>query len=206
MRFILDTDKLKEREIGISGCLFLLASYLGETIIEDATYKKLSSRGLIFTEGFENGKPVSYTPTQDGANLASQIITECTTLKASKEPISDRFIQLAEKIRDLYPKGKKPGTSYQWRDSVELIATRLKTLILKYNVEFTDEEAIQATKNYIQSFNGDYRFMMLLKYFIFKNTNDGVCINQNSQLLSNIAEIRDGEGDTSNTSWTSELR
>ena len=37
----------------------------------------------------------------------------------------------------------------------------------KYEI-YTEEQIIKAAKKYVESFNGDYRYMKLLKYFIFK--------------------------------------
>ena len=78
------------------------------------------------------------------------------------------FLILANKMRDLYPSGKKPGTNYPWKDSGIVIAQKLKTLVVKYDCSFTEEEALDATKKYIESFNGNYTYMQLLKYFILK--------------------------------------
>lgn len=78
------------------------------------------------------------------------------------------FLILANKMRDLYPSGKKPGTNYSWKDSGIVIAQKLKTLVSKFGCSFTEEEALDATKKYIESFNGNYTYMQLLKYFILK--------------------------------------
>jgi hypothetical protein len=78
------------------------------------------------------------------------------------------FLILANKMRDLYPSGKKPGTNYPWKDSSIVIAQKLKTLVVKFGCSFTEEEALEATKKYIESFNGNYTYMQLLKYFILK--------------------------------------
>ena len=71
-------------------------------------------------------------------------------------------------MRDLFPSGKKPGTNYSWKDSAIVISQKLKILVAKYNCSFTEEEALEATKKYVESFNGNYTYMQLLKYFILK--------------------------------------
>ena len=116
---------------------------------------------------------------------------------------ADRYELLAAQLRNLYPTGKKGGTSYMWRDSNSLITKRLKSLVAKYGDCFTDEQAIEATKKYVESFNGDYRYMQLLKYFIIKKTNNDGEIEESSQLLSYIEN--EGQIDTNND-WTAELR
>lgn len=119
------------------------------------------------------------------------------------EPKLSRFDALADKLRELYPKGKKDGTDYYWRDSRSIISDRLKKLVAKYGVEFTDEQAITATKNYVDSFNGDYKYMQLLKYFISKNKATGEGAEINSQLLAYIENNGQSEN---NRDWTAELR
>lgn len=94
----------------------------------------------------------------------------------------DRFMALADKLRALYPSGRKEGTSYMWKDNTVTIAKKLKTLCDKFQVTFTDEEAINATKRYIAQFNGNYSYMQLLKYFILKRDNDKM--EETSQLIS----------------------
>ena len=70
---------------------------------------------------------------------------------------------------------------------------------------FTDEQAINATRKYVNSFNGDYQYMQLLKYFICKRTTGfGNATEDNSQLLSYIEN--EGQEDNINNDWTSELK
>ena len=80
----------------------------------------------------------------------------------------DDFESLANQLREIFPKGNKAGTNYNWRGSTAEIARKLKNLVVKYGCKFTDEEAIEATKAYVSSFNGDYKYMKLLKYFLLK--------------------------------------
>ena len=106
-------------------------------------------------------------------------------------------------MREIYPKGLKPGTNYQWRDSTAIIADRLIKLVAKYDIEFTDEEAIEATKRYIASFNGNYRYMQILKYFISKQKPvEGAPAEQNSQFLS---FLQNEECTTESQDWTANL-
>ena len=80
----------------------------------------------------------------------------------------DDFESLANQLREIFPKGNKAGTNYNWRGSTAEIARKLKNLVVKYGCKFTDEEAIEATTAYEASFNGDYKYMKLLKYFLLK--------------------------------------
>ena len=89
-----------------------------------------------------------------------------------------------------------------WRDSKSIIAKRLKSLVSRYKVEFTDEQAIKATERYVKSFNGNYQFMQLLKYFISKTIIVDGRTEEVSQLLSYI-ENEDSEN--INNDWTTRL-
>jgi len=95
---------------------------------------------------------------------------------------TQRYLILADKLRALFPAGRKEGTNYMWRDNTVTIAKKLNTLSKKFEVEFTDDEAVAATQRYIDSFNGNYAYMQLLKYFILKK--DLGKQEETSQLLS----------------------
>lgn len=112
------------------------------------------------------------------------------------------FSELANKMRELFPAGRKAGTTYYWRDSVPVIARKLETLVTKFDVEFTEEEALNATRRYIESFNGDYRYMQLLKYFILKTDRSTGEIK--SEFLSLIQNPEDEE--VLNDNWLNEVR
>lgn len=117
-------------------------------------------------------------PVDNLENIVDCWLNEEHYVKSNKE----RFLVLADKLRELYPEGKKAGTNYMWRDSRLVIAKKLQTLSEKFQVKFTDEEAIDATKRYVEQFNGNYQYMQLLKYFILKR--DINKQEETSQLLS----------------------
>jgi DNA-binding PadR family transcriptional regulator len=112
-----------------------------------------------------------------------------------------RCNNLANKLRELYPEGKKPGTMYMWKDSTKIISQRLQSLIAK-GYEFTDEEAVNATKYYIDGFQGVYDFMQLLKYFIIKKIIKDGEVEETSQLMSYIQNIKENPGNNNiNPNW-----
>lgn len=141
-----------------------------------------------------------YFLTDEGNDLLSTILIESEP-DIQKE--GDRFDKLADKLRELYPNGKKDNV-YHWRDSTKVIAKRLRLFAKKYGSDFTDEQAIEATKRYVESFNGNYKYMQLLKYFIMKNTNDGGQIAEVSQLLSYMENA--DEDVQYNVDWEVQMR
>ena len=100
----------------------------------------------------------------------------------------------------MYIQGKKAGTQDYFKGSSAEIVQRLKRFFAEYG-EFTDEQIIEATKKYIASFNGDYKFAQLLKYFISKKV-DG---ERGSRLLSYIENANQKESQQT-IDWENELR
>lgn len=131
-------------------------------------------------------------------NMVSSIIVDSDKETINRE---EEFLDVAQSLRELYPKGKKPGTTYMWKDSNTIIAQKLKTLVVKFGYKFTKEQAIEATRRYIESFRGDYRYMQLLKYFILKTDRSTGEIR--SDFMSYIDNENQGEV---NSNWLSEIR
>ena len=138
---------------------------------------------------------------RNGAEMFEGIILDGEYKKNKKE---NRFNILADKLRELYPEGRKEGTNYYWRDSTKIIARRLKALDKKYGIDFTDEQAINATKRYIDSFNGNYTYMQLLKYVIMKSVLKDGELEETSQLLSYIEN--ENQVNNTNTDWSVQLK
>lgn len=199
MKLFVDTDKV-DKDIGVDGLLYLTALYLG-CVINKETIDKLNNKGLIFINSFKDGIPDDVSPTKESAEIVEGTYAN---MEISGKEDDDRFNNLADKLRELFPTGRKPGTQLQWRDSTKIIAQRLKIFVKKFDVKFTDEQAIEATKKYISGFNGNYQFMQVLKYFIMKaGKEDGTSV-VNSQLLSYM-ENTDCTDNLSDD-WTSTLK
>ena len=112
----------------------------------------------------------------------------------------DRLTVLARNMRNIFPDGKKEGTNYYWKDSVPLVAKRLAIFFKNYGDHYTNEQIIDATQRYVDSFNGNYKFMHLLKYFIRKR--DPFTGEYNSELLS---YLENAAQDDVRNDWTSSL-
>lgn len=116
----------------------------------------------------------------------------------------DEFMELANELRELYPSGRKEGTTYMWRGTTAEIAKKLKTLVVKYKYSFTREQVVKATKEYINSFNGNYKKMRLLKYFILKSERDA---DDNINVISELMSLIENEGqiDSQREDWVSTM-
>lgn len=101
----------------------------------------------------------------------------------------------ADKIseyRELFPKGKKPGTSFYFRNNEKELLTNFSWFFENYP-EYGWDVILQATKSHIEGFNGDYSYLQLSKYFIKKQDKNGIIT---SSLATACDGILDGEEET----------
>lgn len=192
MKFVIDSDVIAKDNITIqefSVLLYYIAGGVG--ILNESLCSSLWNKGFLIKdiEGYmlDNNK----------ISLIESWAAQSSVTSSTK----NRLESLASKLRDLYPSGKKAGTNYYWKDSVALISQRLAMFFKKFGDGFTDEQIIQATKGYIESFNGNYQYMQLLKYFIYKRGVEKG--EETSQLLSYMEN--NGQVDT-NDSWMDNVR
>lgn len=188
----INKDVLEKNNLSMNEFLVLLLTYNKANIQE--VKQSLVEKGLADFSVFDDELVISST-TKDLITSIS-IDSDVKVLSKDKE-----FRELADKLKELFPKGKKAGTTYMWRDSTAVIARKLKTLVVKYDYQFTEEQAIKATKAYVESFNGDYTYMQLLKYFILKSLPDGEI---KSDFMSYIEN--EGQEDGLSDNWLNEMR
>ena len=139
---------------------FLVLYLCSKEIDIEGTISNLIDSGIVNRDLYNK---VSAVVSNNTKELIASIIIDSDRAVINKD---SEFNRLAEKLREIYPKGVKPGTTYLWRDSIPIIARKLKTLVTKFGVTFTEEEAIKVTQRYVNSFGDDKKFMQLLKYFI----------------------------------------
>lgn len=188
----INKDVLEKNNLSMDEFLVLLLTYNKANIQE--VKQSLVEKGLADFSVFDDELVISST-TKD---LITSITIDSDVKVLSKDK---EFRELADKLKELFPKGKKAGTTYMWRDSTAVIARKLKTLVVKYDYQFTEEQAIKATKAYVESFNGDYTYMQLLKYFILKSLPDGEI---KSDFMSYIEN--EGQEDELSDNWLTEMR
>ena len=165
MKIVLDTEVCKKEGKDVDVALYLLSLLSGCKITLNTFEKARQQRLLVFEQMYDPRKPF---PEYVSLNQTGEHIAESLMADSNDKSSDDSCMELADKLREIFPAGKKPGYAYTWRDSTSCIADRLKKFFLKYG-KYSDEEIINATKEYVGSFNGDYQYMQLLKYFIWKN-------------------------------------
>lgn len=160
MKITIDTEILKSYNLTLEEFYLLLFHCTGKDYI--TVSNRLIQKNLVSSSVFKN---TDFIPPDSTKQLVEKIIIDSNKkVQNTKSELED----IAEALRNLYPQGKKPGTTYMWRDSVAIITKKLQSLIVQFDYHFTKEQAIKATETYIKSFNGDYTYMQLLKYFILK--------------------------------------
>lgn len=200
MKLCFSTEECEKMKIPVDTALYVASLYLGK-LINNNTFQDVCSRGLIEYDGFDNRRePINARLTQNGVDVVEDIFlnSEFNTT-GDKE---DRFDKLAGEMQKLFPEGRKAGTKLMWRDSQPIIARRLKAIVKKYQATFTNEQALEATRKYVESFNGDYQFMQVLKYFISKR--NALTGEESSQLLSYIEN--ENQETVDNDNWMNSIR
>lgn len=163
--------------------------------------KALIQKGLITAERNDLFQQVGWRLTNKGTEVLDSVIMDSDK---EQEP-QDRLIQLATRLKEIFPKGKKDGTNYYWTEGVALIVRRLKLFFRKYGNKFTDEQIIQAAEKYVQGFNGSYQYMRLLKYFIFKEkVGANGEVEGDSELINYIENA--GQEENLRDDWATTLR
>lgn len=202
MKFYIDTDECAKLNIPVSTALYLASLYYKENI-DRKTFEEALSRGLVNFAGYDKFyEPRNVTITQAGVDFVETIFLN-SEFKPKEPKQIDQFDLLSNQLKELFPKGKKPGTSLMWRGSGYEVVKKLRTLVKKTGAKFTNEEAIEATKRYVESFNGNYSYMQILPYFILKQVPVNGVYEERSQLLSYIENANQEDVDNS---WTSEIR
>lgn len=162
--------------------------------------KSLIKKGFITAERDNLFQPIGWRLTNKGNEVLDSTIIDSDK---EQEP-QDKLVQLAIKLKEIFPKGKKDGTNYYWTDGTALIIRRLKLFFKIYGNKFTDEQIIQAAEKYVQGFNGDYQYMRLLKYFILKEKIGASGeVEGDSELISYIENA--GQEESLKNDWTSNI-
>ena len=194
----LNGDAIKLNGLTVGEVLMLIATQ-NKVDLEEAK-QKLILNGMITADRNDLFQAIGWKVTKKGADTLNNVIID-----SDKPTVTiDKLDNLAAELKKVFPTGKKEGTNLYWADGISLIVRRLKIFFKKYGTTYTDEQIIQAAKDYVASFNGDYRFMKLLKYFIFKEKMGANReIEPESELMTYIENA--GQEDL-NSGWLTEIR
>lgn len=199
MKLVFDEKACEKNGITLNELIALLVIHHDVDIGKE--WESLVSKGMISEFLAEGKKNVKYGIAGKGANAVNNSVIDSFDYTESED---NRLENLAKKLQEVYPTGRKEGTSYMWRGTVAELVRKLKVLQSKYKFKFTDEQAINATKAYVQSFNGNYRYMQLLKYFLLKTVRDE---DSNVDIKSEFMSLIENENQVNlqREEWTSTL-
>lgn len=192
MRFVVDESIIKKRGLTLSQFLFALSikhSLTGKAVdelISKEVIQPLSNSG-------PNGQQYYVTP---------HWLEECDNILLSAEknvPDESYLFELANKLRDIFPEGKKPGTNYYWKSNAREVVLKLKTFFKIYGNGYTEEEILTAARNYVDSYINDTTFMRILKHFIWKREKGGEEISELATFLDNAGQ------ETADDYWTNDI-
>lgn len=196
MKLTIDQTILENNNLTLEEFLVLFLS-AKEVDIGDIS-QSLVAKGFADKDLFSSGKLVISDKVKD---LISTISIDSDKNVIDKD---SEFTELATELREIYPTGRKDGTTYMWRGTTAEVAKKLKTLVVKYGFVINKESVIKATKEYVNSFNGNYRYMQLLKYFILKSVKDADGnVDVKSELMSIIENS--GQLDAQREDWVSNM-
>lgn len=199
MNYVINEDICKKKGMDLPSLLAVLLVKTGVNITE--LFNDLVNRKVLVKDMFSEG----FLVTQRWDSVCSDIL-----LSADKSVPSDkRLIPLIESLMEIFPYGKKEGTSLYWRGNKKDNRERLQKFFKLYGNKYSDEQILQAAKKYVESFNGQYAYMRTLKYFIWKDerkiNNEGKAyIEEVSDLASYIENA--GQEENLRNDWISTLR
>lgn len=158
-------------------------------------FKSLEDKDILVKDMFGN-----YMVTQRWDDIVSSILLDSD--KASQP--ESRIDSLATQLMEVFPKGKKEGTCHYFKCNKKDISLKLKKFFKLYGNKFTDEQIVNAARAYVSSFNGNYRYMRILKYFIWKD--EKKIDSEGSGYVEEVSDlaswIENEGGDINGSDWT----
>lgn len=197
MNISISEDICKKNSLELEEVLAILLIKTGTDIPK--LFAKLEEEEKIVKDVFNN-----YLITQRWDDVTSTILLDSDKEKQSPERLETLAIQLAE----IFPREKKVGTCHYFRGNKKDTILRLKKFFKRYG-KYTDQQILDATRKYVASFNGNYTYMRVLKYFIWKDEKkldaEGNEYVDEVSDLSNWIE-NEGSEDKLSNDWTSTLK
>ena len=158
MKIVIDEKICKKHHLSVMEVLLSLGIRSSEDVNE--TLKELEEKQVLVY------KDNNYMVTQPWSDILDEILCD----SCSGEDNEERLIELAKKMRECFPEGKMPGTAYYYRCNVREVVLKLKKFFLQYG-NYSDDKIIDATKRFIEAYNGNYRYLPLIKHFCNETTN-----------------------------------
>lgn len=173
MKITVDEKQCLRHKLTIQEVLIALA--LKNTKSYTEVLENLILREIIT---YKNGQ---YHLTEEWDKAINQILLDSSGSIDDEE----RLRSLAKEMQKCFPEGKSPGTPYYYRCNVSEVMKKLKKFFELFG-NFSDDDIIDATRRYVASYNGDYRRLRLIKYFILKDA-----VKQGEDGLGHVEQVSD---------------
>ena len=197
MTISINESVCKKNKLSLAELLSILLIKTGADMPK--LFKSLEEKEIIVKDVFGG-----YMITQRWDDVASTILLDSDKDSQPSERLENLAVQLAE----IFPREKKAGTCHYFRGNKKDTILRLKKFFKRYGNKFTDEQILEAARSYVASFNGNYHYMRVLKYFIWKDAKkedaDGnLYVDETSDLATLIENA--GAIDSIKEDWTTNL-
>ena len=197
MKIEINEDICEKNGLNISELFAILLIKSCEDLAK--LFQSMEDRKILVKDMFKG-----YMITQRWDDVASSILLDSDKNHQSTE----RHENLVVKLMEQFPKEKKAGTCHYFRGNKKDNILRLKKFFKLYG-KYTDQQIIDAAKRYVSSFNGNYSYMRVLKYFIWKD--DVKTDADGNRYVDEVSDLANwienaGQEDSMNNDWTSTLR
>ena len=198
MKITIDDKVCKKHKLDVDEALLVLAVKYSKNVEE--TFNNLLKAEILVKDD-EN----TYI-TQRWNDVIDEVLIDSNGGADNEE----RLIYLAKEMQKLFPAGKMPGTPYYYKCNVREVTLKLKKFF-EIHGNYPDAQILDATKRFIASFNGNYKYLPLIKYFITKNKpfmgEDGVNHTvEESQLATFLENKEDSNVTAASDDWLSTVR
>lgn len=196
---VLDFKVLNELDISIEELLYIHSIYNEKDLKQsEIDLQKLEKEKYIkiITEDEKNNvilrnksvELMKFLTIETNTSLKEEVIS----IKKSERVINSEINERVDEFRSKF-KGLKAGSMGSAKSCKHKFIRWMKE-----NPQYTFDNILKATDMYIDSLNGDYRFLQRADYFIFKQENNR---EESSRLSAHIDEI----DSFSKEDWTSKL-
>lgn len=197
MKITIDEKIVEQKGLSIEEFLFLL--FLK---VSDRPYSEVFEQIVKDGKVYYNNEAMQTLLMDNTDDLVQAILLD----SEKTVPEIEREEALAIKMQEIFPLGKKEGTSQYYRGNKKEITLKIKKFFKLYG-HYTDEQILQATQKYVDSFNGNYTFMRVLKYFIIKDVRkQGEEVNYVEQVSELASYLENAGQEDYNNNWTAQLK
>lgn len=190
MTYRIDEDLCVSKGLSVEELLVALLVKSGANIDEVVT-AMLNRKVLVHSPSDKK----RYLITQRWDNVISEILlSKDPTIPAVKD-----LETLAVKMARLFPTGVKAGTNVYWKGNRKDIVQKLQKFFKLYG-QYTEEDVLAATEQYVNKNKNNLTTMRVLKYFILKDNESDLATT-----LENINQP-DVNADQLEIDWETELR